>query len=83
MNREKADKIYQEIEEEWVKRYGRENLNPKTMNAVKMILREVPDEDGCKRVKCMGTDATHLVPIKDIILNGLKGEDVAKYPVEK
>ena len=59
--------------------HGKDNLNPNTINSIKNMLKVIPDDDGCKRVTDMETGKTHLVPIEDIVLNGLKGNELYKY----
>lgn len=74
-----ADKIYKEIEDEWVKRHGEKNVDPKALKGIKLLLTNLPDKDEFKRVTSMTTGKTHLVPIKEIILNGIKEEEISKY----
>jgi len=81
MKKETADKLYKEIRDEWIERHGRDKLDPEKMNAIKEMLYLVPDEDGNKRITSMETGKTHLVPIKEMILNGLNGKELDKYPV--
>ena len=83
MEQETAEKIYKEIETEWIKRHDKEKLDPEKLRAIKKMLEVIPDEDGNKRVTSMETGKTHLVPIKEIILNGLKGNELNKYPEQK
>jgi len=83
MNKPLANKIYSEIEDEWTKKYGKENLDPEKLRAIKEVIKEIPDEDGNKRVTDMETGKTHLVPVKDIIIKGLHGDCLKEYPEEK
>jgi len=83
MNKKLADKIYKEIENEWIKRYGKQNLDKEKLRVMKVLLKEIPDNDGNKRVTDMVTGKTYLVSIKDIILNGLRGDNLKQYPEEK
>lgn len=83
MNKELAKKIYKEVENEWIKKYGKENLDPEKLRVIKQVLEEIPDDDGNKRVTDMETGKTHLVPIKDIILKGLRGDCLNEYPEEQ
>ena len=82
MNKLLANKIYSEIEAEWTKKYGKENLDTKKLRAIKEMLKHIPDEDGNKRVTDMMTGKTHLVPVKDIIMKGLRGDCLKEYPEE-
>ena len=50
---------------------------------IREVLKICPDEDGLKRVIDSETGNTHLVPIEDIMLNGLKQKDLKKYPVQQ
>lgn len=38
--------------------------------------------DGYKRVRRIGEDKVYLVPIENIILDGLKATELDKYPIE-
>ena len=83
MKEEKANEIFERVKKEWIKRHGEKNLNPAILNTLKKSLLSIPDDDGNKRVKSLSTGKTHLVPIERIILNGLRGDELDKYPVEK
>jgi len=80
MKKTKANQIYKKILDFWINRYGKENLDREKLKALRKMLNLMPDEDGMKRVTNMETGKTYLVPIEDIILNGLKGEELTKYP---
>jgi hypothetical protein len=80
MNKKKADEIFNKVKAEWIKRHEEVNLDPEKLKQLKMVLKHCPDEDGLKRVSVIG-GKTHLVPYEEIILNGLKGTDVEKYPL--
>lgn len=82
MKEEKAKEIFGKIMKVWIKRHGKDKLNPIIINSIRDMLKVIPDEDGCKRVINAGTGKTHLVPIEDIILDGLKGNELYKYPIE-
>lgn len=83
ISKKKADAIFAKVRTEWVKRFGEKKLNKKTLELVNELIRTLPDEDGLKRVENLETGKVHLVPVEDIILNGLKGDDLYKYPVEE
>lgn len=52
-------------------------------NIYKKIIKIANTEgDGFKRISRIGEDKTHLVPIADIMLHGLKATELDKYPVE-
>lgn len=82
MKKEIAEQIYKKIYDEWVNRYGKENLDNDQLEALRNFILECPDDDGYKRVTNMTTGKTHLVPYEDIILHGLKGSELNKYPLE-
>lgn len=77
----KADEIFNNIVKEWIKRYGYKQLNQKTLVELKILLHALPDEDGCKRCVSLETGKTHLVPVEKIILEGLRGDELHKFPV--
>jgi len=79
LDRELQQKIYEEIKEEWIKRYGEDKIDLNKLSNLKLLLKLVPDKDGFKRVTKMESGKTYLVPIKDMILNGLHGKDLKKY----
>ena len=83
MNQEAADKIMDKIEKEWAVRYEGYDLSH-NLNMLRLMLLSCPDEDGFKRVTLIENGKTYLVPYEDIILNGLKGDEIAsKYEEEK
>lgn len=74
------DKIFRKVKEEWEKRVGIGNVDEKSLK--KIIEFADTNGDGKKRIIIDGK--TYLVPIEDIFLNGLKGNEVeGKYPLEK
>lgn len=83
MIKQKADEIFKEIRDEWIKKYGKNNIDPDKLKAVKELLYSSPHDDGLLPVKTIDVPGTRLVPIKDIILYGLHGKDVEKYPLAK
>ena len=80
MKAEMAEKIYEEVLVEWIDRHGEDKLDPEKLEATRKMLHSIPEDSIYKRVTNMETGKTHMVPIKDIILNGLKGYDLSKYP---
>ncbi len=82
MSKEMQDKIYDEIVAEWTEKYGVENLDKVKLDTVRKALAYIPDADGLKCVSSVETGKTHLVPVKDIIMKGLKGDELETYPVE-
>ena len=74
-------KIFNKILKEWGKRVSIENVDEETL--IKIIKFADVHEDGKKRVSLLGDNKVHLVPIEDIILNGLRGTEIEKYPIEK
>ena len=83
MNKEKANEIYNNLVKEWKKRHPEKKLDVQFLAGIRRMLEHCPDEDGLKRVTDMETGKTHLVPYEDMILNGLNGSEVSKYPEEK
>ena len=84
MNEEKVDEIMSKIVPIWTDRHGIENLDKRKVEHVRMVLSSSPHNDGYMRVQSMADPkTTHLVPFEIIILEGLKGEDLDKYPVER
>lgn len=83
ISKEKADEIWEKVREEWIKRYGEENLDSRMMELTKKMIRVLPDKDGRKRITSVNTLKTHLVPVEEIILNGINEENLQKYPEEK
>jgi len=81
MKEEKVDEIMTEVEAEWKKRYGEEAIDPMRIEKVREALSMSPNENGI--MPCYNTDTGkhHAVPMKDIILDGLKGSELDKYPV--
>jgi hypothetical protein len=76
-----AEELYNEILTEWIARHGKEKLDPEKLEATRQTLLSLPEDKVYKSVVNMSTGKTHLVPIKDIILNGLRGWELDKYPV--
>lgn len=81
MKEEKADEIMAVILKVWEEQYGKDNIDPKKVKDVRKMLLLSPHEDGLMPVKIIGGKGTHTVPIKNIILKGLRGKDVEKYPL--
>jgi len=83
MTPEKVNEIMGKVIIEWIKRYGT-NLDPQKIKIIREMLLQSPHEDGFMRVQLIEEGGEiYLVPFEDIILNGLKGEDVKKYEKEK
>jgi hypothetical protein len=74
-------KIFDKVLEEWEKRVGLGNVDKETLADI--IKFADTDGDGKKRIGLFGETHLRLVPIEDIILNGVKGTDLEKYPFEK
>ena len=85
MNEKKVQEIMNKIIKGWRKRHGQDiAFDPLKVAMVEETLRGSPHEDGLMRVTNMESpDVTHLVPMEYIILNGLKGNEVNKFPIEK
>lgn len=67
---------------EWTERYDFDNIDPVKIKMTRDMLLLSPHEDGFMRVSLAGTKDVYLVPVEDIILNGLKGDELEKYEKE-
>lgn len=72
-------KIFNKILKVWEKRVGKGNVDE--IGLIQIIKIADTNGDGKKRIIINGE--THLVPIEDIILDGIRGTDVPKYPKVK
>ena len=73
----------QKLREGWRKKQSKgAKLDYIFLKAIRKLLELCPDEDGLKRVVDGATGNTHLVPIEDMLLNGLKQQDLKNYPRE-
>lgn len=83
MKEEKVDEIMDKVLLRWIKTFGLENIDPQKAKMLRQILKQSPHDDGYMRITLIEEPGiTYLVPFEDIILNGIKGEDVKKYPIE-
>jgi hypothetical protein len=83
MKPRKVNEIMSKVMKEWIRRYGVDKIDPRKLKATRDMLLLSPHEDGFMRVQLIeGSGEVYLVPFEDIILNGLKGEDVEKYQIE-
>jgi len=73
-------KIFDRVKEEYIGK----GITPVDGPYLKRVIKLANvDGDGYKRVTRMDRpDRTYLVPIEDIILYGIKAEELDKYPVE-
>ena len=81
MEPKKVNEIMSKIMAVWIAKHGIQNIDPGKIQAVRNTLLMSPHNDGKMRVTLIGEEEAHLVPFEDMILNGLKGEDVKKYPI--
>jgi hypothetical protein len=80
MKKESVDKIMKV----WEKRYGKNKIDQNKLMILAKSLELSPHEDGRLRITLIeDKKTTYLVPMEDVILFGLKAEDVKKYPKEK
>lgn len=77
---EKQQGIFEKVKSAWEERVGKGNVDEEGLRRI--IIVADTDKDGLKRISLIGSDKVHLVPIEEIILNGLKGTDIDKYPVD-
>jgi hypothetical protein len=81
MKEETMNRILNIVVKEWIKQYGLLNIDPIKLARIKRILQISPHDDGFMPVKSLETGKTHKVPFEDIILKGLKGNELKKYEV--
>lgn len=68
----------------WDERHGLENCKIEVVESLFKVLLLSPHKDGLMRVSLIeDSNDTYLVPFEDIILFGLKGEEVAEYGKDK
>jgi len=72
------NKIFKKVKEDWEKMVGKGKVDEKALKD--LIKFADTNGDGKKRVIVDGK--TYLVPIEDIILKGIIGKEVKKYPLE-
>ena len=77
---EKQQEIFEKVKATWEERGGKGNVDEERLKRI--IIVADTDKDGLKRISLIGSDKIHLVPIEEIILNGLKSSDVDKYPMD-
>ncbi len=82
MKEETANKIYNEIVEEWAKLHDKKKLDPMKLAKIKQAILSCPYEDGNQRVSRLGKTETYLVPIKHILLHGLYYDELDKFEKE-
>jgi len=81
ISKELADKIMQKICNEWAKRYA-DGVDPAKVAAITIVVNNFPHSDGKQRVTDISTGKTHLIPLEYIILHGLHGSELDKFPEE-
>jgi len=84
MEKEKVKEILKKVEKVWKQRYPnhQKKLNIR-LKQLEQVLTMSPHDDGYMRVSLAGENKVHLVPFEEMILNGLKGTDLHKYPIEE
>ena len=80
MKEEKVKEIITTAVKFWITKHGVANIDFKTVEGLKNILRLSPHEDGLMPVTNADTGKTYLVPMIDIIMFGIKGFELEKYP---
>ena len=70
-------KIFDKVKKEWEKKIGKGNVDEEVLK--KIIKLADTEGDGKKRVSVLGLNKTYLVPIEDIILDGIKAFELDKY----
>jgi hypothetical protein len=79
ISKERADEVWDKVMKAWQAKADGGKLDEKFLKQMKEFVYSLPDEDGMKRVTAMETGKTHLVPVEDIILKGLRGDMLGKY----
>ena len=69
--------IFDKVKENWVQRVGKGAVDEVVLASI--IKLADTEGDGKKRVTVEGK-GTYLVPIEDIILVGIKAQEIEKYP---
>ena len=82
MKEEKVNEILDKVRKGWCERMEAK------LRHLKATLLESPHDDGLMPITLVDDKGssgakTYLVPMEDIILKGIKGEDVDKYPLKK
>lgn len=70
-------KVFDEVKSNWEQRVGVGKVDEDSL--ARMIKLSDVHGDGKKRI-AVANKGTFLVPIEDIILIGVTGEDIEKYP---
>jgi hypothetical protein len=81
----RTNEIMEKLRQDWAKRVPEGAvLDEKFMKNMEFLIASCPHDDGCQRVQLMGEEGKegkiYKVPLEDIILMGLNGKDVEKYP---
>ena len=74
-------KIFDKVKSDWEKRVGIGKVDDDSLCDI--IMMADTEGDGKKRVSVLGMKGIYLVPIENIILDGLKAVDIEKYPKVK
>ena len=83
MHQANVNKIIKKVITGWQDRLPREaKILPEQIDSLRWALKQSPYEDGNARVKSLVTGKTYLVPYEEIILNGIKGNELNKYPID-
>ena len=82
MQKEKVDEIMNKVVSEWKKRIpDGAKLSQEQIDMLRQCLSMSPHDDGLMRVTSFETGKTHLVPMEEMILYGLRGDKLEKYPL--
>ena len=79
MMTKKQQEIFDKVKQAWEAIAGPGRVDGKILEGI--IVMADTNNDGKKRIVCDGD--TYLVPIEDIIIDGVKAVDLFKYPKEK
>lgn len=83
MEKKKVNEIMIRVITEWERRYGKDKIDYNKVRLLEKILSLSPHEDGFMRVTSLEDGKIRLVPFEKIILEGLHGKELDKFPIEK
>lgn len=83
MNTDKVEEIMSKVLSKWDDRFGVENCSAETVFYTYQTLLLSPHEDGCMPVQLIGGEQLHKIPMEEIILFGLKGEEVEQFKIKR
>ena len=82
MDKELAEEIMSKVMSYWDDTKGIENCHMGTITAVYQAILESPQENGLMPIHVLGEECRY-VPIEEMILFGVKAEEIKKYPTKE